>query len=63
MHAPLSVQFNGKRIHAEAFVVLHSSVRGLAKGSGGIRMASGVSREETRRLLSVITVIAYWWLW
>ncbi|MHB9036193.1 MAG: Glu/Leu/Phe/Val family dehydrogenase [Armatimonadota bacterium] len=53
MHAPLSVQFNGKRIHAETFVVLHSSVRGPAKG--GIRMSSGVSLEETRRLAELMT--------
>ena len=53
MHAPISIRVDGKPILAETYVVLHSSVRGPAKG--GIRMSSRVSLDETRRLAELMT--------
>ncbi|MHB0914011.1 MAG: Glu/Leu/Phe/Val family dehydrogenase [Armatimonadota bacterium] len=49
----LNVNYDGQLIQADSYVVLHSSVRGPAKG--GIRMSLGVSLEETRRLAELMT--------
>lgn len=53
LYANLNLNWNGKLIQADTYVVLHSSVRGPAKG--GIRMSPGVSLEETRRLAELMT--------
>ena len=52
-YANLNLKWNGGLLQADAYVVLHCSVRGPAKG--GIRMAEDVTLEETRRLAELMT--------
>lgn len=52
-YANLNLKWDGHLIQADAYVVFHCTVRGLAKG--GIRMADDVSLEETRRLAELMT--------
>jgi glutamate dehydrogenase (NAD(P)+) len=52
-YANLNLKWDGKLIQADAYVVFHCTVRGLAKG--GIRMADDVTLEETRRLAELMT--------
>lgn len=53
IYANLNLKWNGKLIQADTYVVIHSTVRGPAKG--GIRMSMGVSLEETKRLAELMT--------
>ena len=53
LYANLNLNWNGKLIQADTYVVLHSSVRGPAKG--GIRMSPTVTLDETRRLAELMT--------
>ncbi len=52
-YANLNVNWGGKLICADTYVVLHSSARGPAKG--GIRMSDKVTFDETRRLAELMT--------
>jgi glutamate dehydrogenase (NAD(P)+) len=52
-YANLNLKWDGKLICADTYVVLHSQVRGPAKG--GIRMSDKVTLEETRRLSELMT--------
>jgi len=52
-YAHITLKWDGQLIHADSYVVLHSSVRGPSKG--GIRLASSVSLDETRRLAELMT--------
>lgn len=52
-YANLNLRWDGGIIQADAYVVLHCTVRGPAKG--GIRMTDDVSLEETRRLAELMT--------
>lgn len=52
-YANLNLKWDGRLIQANAYVVFHCTVRGLAKG--GIRMADDVSLDETRRLAELMT--------
>lgn len=49
----LNFMSEGRMVRADAFLVIHSSVRG--PGKGGIRMAPDVDLEETRRLAELMT--------
>lgn len=53
IYANLNLNWGGKLIQADTFVVFHNTVRGPAKG--GIRMSLGASLEETRRLAELMT--------
>ncbi|HEY3298283.1 MAG TPA: Glu/Leu/Phe/Val dehydrogenase [Armatimonadota bacterium] len=53
IYANLNLNWGGKLIQADTFVVLHNTVRGPAKG--GIRLSLGASLEETRRLAELMT--------
>ena len=53
VYANLNLNWGGKLIQADTYIVLHCSVRGPFKG--GIRMAETVSMEETRRLAQLMT--------
>ena len=52
-YAHLNIKWDGKLIEADAYIVLHSMVRGPAKG--GIRMSETASLEGTRRLAELMT--------
>lgn len=52
-YANLNLKWDGQLIQADAYVVFHCTVRGLAKG--GIRLADDVTLEETRRLAELMT--------
>lgn len=52
-YANLNLKWDGQLLQADAYVVFHCTVRGLAKG--GIRMADDVTLEETRRLAELMT--------
>lgn len=52
-YANLNINWDGKLICADTYVVLHSSARGPAKG--GIRMSDKVTFDETRRLAELMT--------
>jgi glutamate dehydrogenase (NAD(P)+) len=53
IYANLNLNWGGKLIQADTYVVLHNTVRGPAKG--GIRMSPRVSLDETRRLAELMT--------
>jgi len=53
IYANLNLNWGGKLIQADTYVVLHNTVRGPAKG--GIRMSPSVNLEETRRLAELMT--------
>lgn len=53
IYANLNLKWEGHLIQADAYVVLHSMVRGPAKG--GIRMAEDVDLDEVRRLAELMT--------
>jgi len=52
-YAHLNIKWNGKLLEADSYIVLHSMVRGPAKG--GIRIAEHVTLNETRRLAELMT--------
>jgi glutamate dehydrogenase (NAD(P)+) len=53
IYANLNLKWDGQLIEADTYVVLHSEVRGPAKG--GIRMSPRVTLDETRRLAELMT--------
>ena len=53
IYAHLNLKWDGQLIQADTYVVLHSTVRGPAKG--GIRISDDVDLEETRRLAQLMT--------
>jgi glutamate dehydrogenase/leucine dehydrogenase len=53
VYANLNLKWDSGLIQADAYIVMHCTVRGPAKG--GIRMSESVSLEETRRLAELMT--------
>ncbi|MFQ3548851.1 MAG: Glu/Leu/Phe/Val dehydrogenase [Armatimonadota bacterium] len=53
IYTSVNIKWDGKIIEADTYIVMHSYVRGPAKG--GIRMSPNVTMEETRRLAELMT--------